>query len=205
MCGYSLHLVQLRLEQSKLEKLQSRKRVKASLEARRGVTKPLVKSLYTSASKQVKGGQAPRSKLSCKFIVNMWFILSYLTHLPSGLTDEDMAKMVAEEEECALEAARGQEKEHQVMACLLISRWITVLLQAFWYPYVPSVVVLFYQLGCSGFVPCLLPLSSVCCFHLTWLNVAMCQMIMNSLERREYARGQVRWLWDMRLRFLITT
>eukprot|EP01084_Bolivina_argentea_P039407 72825_1 len=99
-----------RLEQSKLEKLESRKRVKASLEARTGVVKPLVKSSYTSALKQVKGGQPPHAKLSC-------------------LTDEDMAKMVAGEKECALEAARGQEKEHQ--------------------------------------------------------------MIMNSLERREYARGQV--------------
>ncbi len=130
MRGYYLPLVQFRLEQSKLEKLESRKRVKASLETRTGVAKPLVKSSYTSALKQVKGGQPPHAKLSCKLNANLWFILSYLT-LPSGLTDEDMAKMVAEEKECALEAARGQEKEHQVMTCLLFGRWITVLLQAF--------------------------------------------------------------------------
>ncbi len=64
-----------------------------------------------------------------------------------------MAKMVAGEKECALEAARGQEKEHQVMTCLLFGRWITMLLHAFCYPYVPSMVVLLYQLGCDVFVP----------------------------------------------------
>ncbi len=71
MRGYYLPLVQFRLEQSKLEKLESRKRVKASLEARTGVVKPLVKSSYTSALKQVKGGQPPHAKLSCKLNVNL--------------------------------------------------------------------------------------------------------------------------------------
>ncbi len=52
-----------------------------------------------------------------------------------------MAKMLTEEEECALEAARGQEKEHQAMNCLLFARWIT-LLQAFYCPCVPSVIVM---------------------------------------------------------------
>ncbi len=37
-----------------------------------------------------------------------------------------MAKMLAEEDECALEAARGNEKEHQVMNCCLLEMDSTV-------------------------------------------------------------------------------
>ncbi len=60
-----LPLVQLHLEQSKWEKLESRKRVKASLEARMGSVKSLVRSQCTSARKQqLRGGEPPPAKLS---------------------------------------------------------------------------------------------------------------------------------------------
>ncbi len=71
-------VLQFRVERSKWEKLESRKRVKASLEARTRASEPLAKPSSTSAPKQVRGGQPPPTKLSCKFNVNLSLILSYL-------------------------------------------------------------------------------------------------------------------------------